>query len=286
VTLLRAYADATLTVRNSVGSTTTIQAPAVFATASCLSASHVVLRNATRGTWPFNGTLAGTAFSLQITPAMADHGDLLELRVSKLGYQDFSGLAIFSAEFGAQFLPSQPADTLYSALGVDGSTVTEFSMDVPNLEVDADDLDGLSQKRRLAAFLRYAVTTDAGARYFWNAITLEDEANGRINAEILDLLADNVGSTQILFTDDDYRLYRSDGASWIKFPSTGGLGISQSSDKVYNVNSQQISAIKAKTDLLLFVGGRVLSDVKAINGATAIGTGTTGDPWRGVGVSP
>jgi hypothetical protein len=247
VTLLRAYADAAITVRNSAGSSTTIQNPAVYATATCLTGSHVVLRNVTQDTWLYNDTLAGTSFSLQITPALADHGDILELRVSKLGYQDFTGLAVFSAGAGAQYLPAQPADDLYTALGVDGSTVTEFTMDVPNLEINADDADGLSQKRRLAAFLRYIVTTDDGARYFWNAITLEDEGNGRINTDVLNLLVDNVGTKQILFTDNDYQLYRSDEASWIKYPSTGGYGISQSSGKVYNVNNADITTIKANT---------------------------------------
>jgi hypothetical protein len=269
VTLLRAYADATLTVRNSVGSTTTIQAPAVFATATCLSASHVVLRNVTKDTWLYNGTLAGTAFSVQITPTMADHGDIFELRVSKIGYQDFTGLAVFSAGTGAPFLPSQPVDTFYAALGVDGSTVTEFSMDVPNLEVDADDLDGLSQKRRLAAFLRYVVTTDDGARYFWNAITLEDEANGRINADVLDLLVDNVGATQIKFTDNDYRLYRSDGTDWIKYPSTGGLGISQSSDKVYVAGGLNEVSESGQTY------GKQIRDMRAVLLGKTTGGGST-----------
>jgi hypothetical protein len=250
VTLLRAYADAAITVRNSVGSSTTIQNPAVYATATCLTGSHVVLYNQTQDTWLYNDTLAGTSFSLEITPALADHGDILELRVSKLGYQDFTGVSAFSAGSGSAYLVSQPADALYTALGVDGSLVTEFEMDVPNLDIDADDADGLSQKRRLAAFLRYIVTTDDGARYFWNAITLEDESNGRINADVLDLLVDNVGTKQILFTDDDYRLYRSDDASWIKYPSTGGLGISQSSGKVYNVDNVNIAKIKRNTDLI------------------------------------
>jgi hypothetical protein len=250
VTLLRAYADAAITVRNSAGSSTTIQNPAVYATATCLTGSHVALYNQTQDTWLYNDTLAGTSFSLQITPDIADHGDILELRVSKLGYQDFTGLSEFSAGSGSAYLVSQPSDDLYTALGVDGSTVTEFEIDVPNLDIDADDVDGLSQKRRLAAFLRYIVTTDDGARYFWNAITLEDEGNGRINTDVLNLLVDNVGTQQILFTDNDYRLYRSDDASWVKYPSTGGYGISQSSGKVYNANNAQIAAIKAKTDNL------------------------------------
>jgi hypothetical protein len=249
VTLLRAYADATLTVRNSVGSTTAIQAPAVFATATCLSASHVVLRNVTRGTWPFNGTLAGTAFSLQITPAMADHGDILEIRVSKLGFEPFTGRAIFSAGSGASFLPDQPAWAEYADLAVDGSAVSEFAMDVPNLQVDANDVDGLSQKRRLVARWCYFITTDDGARYFWDALTLEDTGNCRINTGVLDLRVDNVGSLPLKFTDNDYRLYRDDGQDWIQHPPTGGFGISQSSDKVYVIGTGTLATDLAEAVL-------------------------------------
>jgi hypothetical protein len=250
VTILRAYADAALTVRNSAGSTTAIQNPAVYATATCLTGSHVILRNVTQGTWLYNNTLVGTSFSLQVTPAMADNGDVFELRVSKLGYRDFTSQGIFNAGAGAPFLPSQPVDTLYAALGVDGASVGEFSMDIPGLKILANDPDGRTQKRRLAAWMRYIVTLDDGARYFWGTLTLEDEGNGRLNADVLDLLVNNVGTTQILFTDNDYQLYRSDGADWIMFPSTGGLGISQSSGKIYNANNAQISAIKSKTDNL------------------------------------
>lgn len=47
-----------------------------------------------------------------------------------------------------------------------------------------------------------------------------------------------------------------------------------------------IDAIRAKTDALVVSGGLVAADVQAMNGAEVIGTGTTGDAWRGVGVAP
>jgi hypothetical protein len=48
-----------------------------------------------------------------------------------------------------------------------------------------------------------------------------------------------------------------------------------------------ITAIKAKTDSLTFTNaGQVDANVQAMNDAEVIGTGTTGDAWRGVGVAP
>jgi hypothetical protein len=40
----------------------------------------------------------------------------------------------------------------------------------------------------------------------------------------------------LTFTDDDFRLYTSDGSSWVKSPSTGGYGVTSTSDKVYTVD--------------------------------------------------
>lgn len=48
-----------------------------------------------------------------------------------------------------------------------------------------------------------------------------------------------------------------------------------------------IAAIKAKTDSLTFtVAGAVDANALRMNDAEIIGTGTTGDAWRGVGVAP
>ena len=43
-----------------------------------------------------------------------------------------------------------------------------------------------------------------------------------------------------------------------------------------------LAAIAAKVAAIQVAAGLVLSDIKAVNGATIVGTGQTGDLWRGV----
>jgi hypothetical protein len=51
-------------------------------------------------------------------------------------------------------------------------------------------------------------------------------------------------------------------------------------------NNADIAAIKAKTDQLTINSGLLDVNVESSNNHEVIGTGTEGDPWRGVGVSP
>lgn len=128
-------------------------------------------------------------------------------------------------------LASQQLDTYYPQLGVDGSTVTEYALDGANIQVDIDDPDGVSQKRRLIAWFYYAVAQDASAmQTFWRGVDLLSTAEARVN---IDLFIDNAGARQVHLNDDDFWLYRSDGVSWVQYPSTGGYGIHTDSGKIY-----------------------------------------------------
>ena len=143
---------------------------------------------------------------------------------------------------GWSLFVSQKDLTAYSSLGADGSTVTEYNIDsnTGNLEIDANDIDCYSSKRHLVARYYYLITTEEGINSFVNAIILEDEANAIIDRTITNLLIDNTGNCTLNLTDSDFRLYTSDGSSWIKDPPTGGFGIISDSGKVY---------IKAQADL-------------------------------------
>ena len=132
--------------------------------------------------------------------------------------------------------------TAYSSLGADGSTVTEYNIDsnTGNLEIDANDTDCFSSKRRLVARYYYLITTEEGINRYVNAIILEDEANAIIDRTITNLTVDNIGGCTLNLTDSDFRLYTSDGSSWIKNPPTGGYGIISDSGKVYVKGQEQL----------------------------------------------
>jgi hypothetical protein len=185
------------------------------AAATVLADTRVQLYNVTAGAEIDNVFVAGTGYSKVITTE-ASAGDTLRLRVTKKGRQADEAFAVWTAS-GATFLVSQPEDAVYTAWGIDGEAVAEFALDVSGtVEIDANDVDGATQKTRLGAWYSYILTTADGIRHLFGAITFLSAAAIRVNVDVLDLKIENVNSTTALrFTDLDVRLYRSDGTSII-----------------------------------------------------------------------
>lgn len=212
----------------SAGATVVIAAPTPTLDATVLASSRVVLYNNTTDAELDNTAPAGTSWSKQITSG-ASAGDSLTLHVFKLGYEEFSTTFLYSGE-DATLLVTQVVDAVESSLttelGYNGSTVTEFTLDITGtVEIDADDVDGLSLKARLVLWYKYILTTENGARYLRGAITLLSTAAFRINVPVIDLKIENVSVTQGLqFTDTERRLYRSDGtAIWAATSAPGSI---------------------------------------------------------------
>ena len=215
--------------------------PVAITAPNLLNGTRVKLTNVTKSTTLNNGTAGagGYSFTVDLAGTAADLGDAVKIQAT---YQsgttiktpiEVSGVLTAS---GVSFIDAQVDLPFSSTLGVDGSTVTEFALDGSNIEIDANDADGLSTKKRLVARYYYLITTSDGIDRFYDAITLQDSGNAIIDRAITSLIIDNVGSGQLTFTDDDFRLYTSDGSSWVKSPSTGGYGVTSTSDKVYTVD--------------------------------------------------
>lgn len=68
--------------------------------------------------------------------------------------------------------------------------------------------------------------------------------------------------------------------------NSAGLIVVSSGSGLSSEQDASLTAIKAKTDQLTISAGLVDANVEKMNQAEVIGTGTTGDSWRGVGVSP
>ena len=121
------------------------------------------------------------------------------------------------------------------------------------------------------AWYSYLRFTQLGI-FFSNGITAIDQANYRINANVISIYLDNTINTSVYQTDNR-RIFRSDGDYPVKVPTSSGYGI----DIVWrntvliaetgvsgltaqeSLNLAQISSVKSKTDLLDFIG----SDLKA-----------------------
>lgn len=185
------------------------------AAAAVLANSRVQLYNLTTNAEIDNQFVTGTAYSYTVTTGVSV-GDTLRLRVCKLGRQAGEAVGLWTAT-GLTFLVSQPEDTIYTAWGIDGSNIPEFTGDVSgHIYIDANDLDGVTQKTRLGAWYSWVLTTGVGITYFYGGVTFLSAAEIRINTNVADILIENTNATTALrFSDTEVRLFRSDGSSII-----------------------------------------------------------------------
>ena len=113
---------------------------------------------------------------------------------------------------------------MYTALGVDGSTVTKFQADYPNNEVDLI-IGSDWTMAELYAWWSYNLTTEDGIRNFFGGITAIDQANFRINTSIVDLYLDNTTNASYKQTDNR-RFFRDTGTGYpVRNPTTSGYGL-------------------------------------------------------------
>jgi hypothetical protein len=131
---------------------------------------------------------------------------------------------IVATSIGFSFIAEQEDDTVYNNINIDGSTVTEFTPDYPNLQVDINDPNQATSIERLYAWWVYNENTTNGIRNYFNGLVAEDVANFRVNTNIVDLKLDNVTNQGLVF-EGDYRLYRDDGQIPIVSPTSGGGSI-------------------------------------------------------------
>lgn len=190
---------------DAVGVHVMIEAPAL------VSGTRVQVYNVSTQTEMFNGVLGINGLSIPATFSIeqtvrlrADHPDKLAL--TSLGTLTSSGLT---------FLDIQADDTVYTGNGVDGSTVTEFAADGPNIQIDINDPDGITTVQRLYAWMQHYQTTAVGiASPFFGAMTAIDSANYVIDQSLVDLKLDNVNAAVPLRVTGGY-FSRKDGSSVI-----------------------------------------------------------------------
>lgn len=261
------------------------------AAATVLADTRVQLYNVTTAAEIDSQFVTGTAYSYTVTAGVSP-GDTLRLRACKKGYEAAEATALWVAG-GVTFLLSQNADAVYSSWGIDGATVTEYALDGTNIQIDANDVDGATEKTRLGAFYSYALTTEAGIRTFYGAMTFLSSAAIRINVGVVNLKIDNINATTALyFTDLSVRLYRSDGSSIIAPSSysihndysgvpdvveTGVSGLTGAeSSQLLGLPS---AAATASAVLAAASTTPIAADIKKVNAQTISGAGVEADPW-------
>ncbi len=175
-----------------------------------LTGSRVQIYNVTDSTELLNTVTSGAGLVYPIVaPGTAK---TIRLRVAKVGYLPIEAFGVLSGG-SVSFLDSQVVDAVYNAIGIDGSTVTEFTPDYPNLQIDSDDADGQTQVQRVYAWSRWANTAADGIRLMHNAVQAQDSANFLIDVAIVDARFDNVSATPLVISGGLIR--RSDGTTVI-----------------------------------------------------------------------
>ncbi len=218
-------------------------------------------------------------------------GDNVRVRAtyaSGVNYKEPYETTTIASTSGWTALISQVDWDAVEDLGIDGSTITEFTTDFTNLQVDIDDGDGETTKARLIAWQANELADSQNAiAYFYGAIDVEDSANFKIISDITTLRIENVGTNTVIFTDTDKRLYTDDGSNVIASTSNS---IHMESGKVYLAEtgtsgltpseSSQLSSINSNTSGLTYtVSNKVDANIHYVNDIEVDGAGSTGDPW-------
>lgn len=226
-------------INTNTGPNITLSQPAIISNQNIVDQSRVQIINTTKSIKLDNSIVIGSngySSTVNLLSSDADIGDFIKLKATyQVGTTAKKPLELTGVltSNGLTFIDSQEDLSAYSSLGVDGSLVTEYNLDQNNIQIDGNDVDGISTKKRIVARYYYLITTADGIDRFFNHIELEDEGNAVVNRDVSNLMVDNIGNNQITLIDSDFRLYTSDGSPWILLNSTGGYGITADSGKVY-----------------------------------------------------
>ena len=266
-TVTLTLADGQSVTTATAGATIVFSTPLITANVTnVVAGSRLQIYNVTTDTEIANEVVPGTSYSASyVNGTDYTSGDTIRVRLTcqsgTTACEWFEQNTVANLS-GWTVVANQVDLTAYATLGIDGSLVTEYTLDGTNLQVDANDLDGGTTKKRLVAWYYYAGTLEDGIRNFFGGIELEDNANAKIVTSIIDLTVDNVSSVQLRMTDTDFRLYRDDGATWIEYPSTGGFGIDTDSGKVFITNAGDLWNVDVVNGT--FDGGSAASIIKNV----------------------
>lgn len=211
-----------ITVTDAVSQDTLYPFPfdATGAVSNLQAGSRVQIYNQTTATEIANESVAGTSYSLSYYNGTGiSAGNTVRIRVSKLGYLPQTLLAIATST-GFSATANQETDAIYAFNGIDGTTVTEFIPDYPNIQVDVSDPDGITTVQRMYAWFRYIETTQTGIAQWFNFVDPTDEVNYKVDVSILDLKLDNTTASPVQIIGG--RIYRSDDATIIS-PTSGSI---------------------------------------------------------------
>lgn len=151
-------------------------------------------------------------------------GDTIRMRWVDEDDLEITSNGVATAAGTTTFLDTPSDDTVYDSYAIDGSTVTEYSSDYPNVQVDLADPDNVFYLDRFYAWWKYNLTTEGGIRNFFGGVTATDTSNLLINNGTLDIYFDNTQAASAR-QGDTIVLKRADGAYPQVTTTSGGGGL-------------------------------------------------------------
>ena len=252
---------ATVTTQTETSGTIILVQNVTVTDANLIDGTRVQLYNVTKASELDNSLISGGGgynFAVNLQSSIVDIGDTLRLRATYTsgasGRQPLESTGIISAS-GLTFLNTQENDSVYNELGLDGSTITKFTADYVDDEIDIVVASNFSAAE-LYAWWAYNLTTPQGISDFYGGVNAVDSANFEIVNSIINVFLDNTTATNV-FQTDNRRLYRSDLVRPVKNPTTGGGGIDiewRSPVSLANIDSFQEDIDEVKTNTVNILG--------------------------------
>lgn len=177
--------------------------------------------------------LASAGYTTAVTVTAGgdvETGDTLRLDAIRAAGTSYSRYYTAQAVVGASgdWTVIEPWETWTeaSALGVDGSAVTDFRTDYTSIQIDIQDTSAPGfWVKELVGFLLYKTAAEAdGLRNFFGALLAQNAARWVVDVAAVDLTIDNLSASSVQQTDEVI-ISRSDGATLAVQPTTGGGGI-------------------------------------------------------------
>ena len=205
------------------------QAPvtATVSISGITTGSRLRIFNETTTTEIYNDIVNSSTYTDNYTDGTDfSNGDIVSFRLTQQSGTSaklpFSGQTVASSS-GWAALVSQEDDTVYNSNAIDGSTITKFTADYANDEMDLITATDFTGAELYARFVNLTTTAD-GIRNFFKGIVAKDVANYENDVTVLDFFINNNTSTNVKQTDN-VRIYKSNGAYPVRNPTTGGGGI-------------------------------------------------------------
>jgi hypothetical protein len=273
----------------SAGATVVFSEPVVEAVASVTgftTNSRVIVYNVTTSTEILNTKVAGTSWTLEYEDGTSfSAGDVIDVyhvyfdAIGNTGTKKTRTRTVASLSGWSVLITEENCDiyeAYVSTYSVNGSTITEFTQDGSNVQVDIDDPDNIWFAHRLFAWDKYEIW-NGGSRLFFEQISASDAGNISIGTLLLDNL-----STETAKQGDTINVFNSSSTLPVENPTTGGGGLSfYSGGKVLLTSSGGIAPSEAqirswvRAELAIEMG-RIDVPVSSVSGGGGL---TASDVW-------